>query len=169
MIVPFIPISPAIKFYIYNITYCAFRVCSSSLLRATTARIPPALFQKIFKFFTFLPKFSDILSFLNIILTFCKKLHACSGIFQNRRICIPFFILRLCVNKTVQTTHQHHPWHKILYHSYNLGHNILELYNVLVEIQLITSKTKHSIQYGKLSIRVVSRVAERLKTLDFRK
>ena len=110
MIVPFIPISPAIKFYIYNITYCAFRVCSSSLLRATTARIPPALFQKIFKFCTFLPKFSDILSFLNIILTFSKKLHACSDIFQNRRICIPFFILRLCVNKTVQTTHQHHPW-----------------------------------------------------------
>ena len=36
---------------------------------------------------------------------------------------------------------------------YNLGHNILELYNVLVEIRLTTIKTKRGIQYSKLSIR----------------
>ena len=47
---------------------------------------------------------------------------------------------------------------------YSLGHNILELYNVLVQIRLITSKTKRGIQYSKLSIRVASQVAERLKT-----
>ena len=47
---------------------------------------------------------------------------------------------------------------------YNLGHNIFELYNVLVQIQLITSKTKRDIYYSKLSIRVASRVAEQLKT-----
>ena len=46
----------------------------------------------------------------------------------------------------------------------NLGHNILELYNVLVQIRLTTSKTKRDIEYSKLGIRVASRVAERLKT-----
>ena len=48
--------------------------------------------------------------------------------------------------------------------SYNLGHNILELYNVLVQIQLTTSKAKRDISYTKLGNRVTSRVAERLKT-----
>ena len=47
---------------------------------------------------------------------------------------------------------------------YDLGHNIFELYNVLVQIQLTTSKTKRDIYYSKLSIRVASRVAEQLKT-----
>ena len=46
----------------------------------------------------------------------------------------------------------------------NLGHNILELYNVLVQTQLTTSKTKRDIYYSKLDIRVASGVAERLKT-----
>ena len=46
--------------------------------------------------------------------------------------------------------------------TYNLGHNILELYNVLVKIRLTTSKTKRDIQYSKLGIRVTSRIAERL-------
>ena len=44
--------------------------------------------------------------------------------------------------------------------TYNLGHNILELYNVLIQARLTTSKTKRDIQYSKLGIRV----AERLKT-----
>ena len=48
---------------------------------------------------------------------------------------------------------------------YNLGHNILELYNVLVQIRLTTSKTKRGIQYSKIGIRVASRVTERLKIL----
>ena len=52
---------------------------------------------------------------------------------------------------------------------YNPGHNILELYNVLVQIQLTTSKTKRDIQYIKLGIRAPSGVAERLKTQDLRK
>ena len=47
----------------------------------------------------------------------------------------------------------------------NLGHNILELYNSLVHVRFITSKTKHDIQYSKPGIRVASRVAEQLKTL----
>ena len=47
---------------------------------------------------------------------------------------------------------------------YNLGHNIFELYNVLVQIQLTTSKTKRDTYYSKLSIRVASRVAKQLKT-----
>ena len=45
--------------------------------------------------------------------------------------------------------------------TYNLGHNILELYNVLV-VSNFTSKTKRDIQYSKLGIRVTSRIAERL-------
>ena len=53
--------------------------------------------------------------------------------------------------------------------TYNLGHNISELYNILVEIRLTTSKKKHSIQYSKLTIRVASRVAEQLKTQDLKK
>ena len=50
--------------------------------------------------------------------------------------------------------------------SYNLGHNILELYNVLVQIRLTTSKTRIDIQYSKLGIQVASPVAERLRTLE---
>ena len=48
--------------------------------------------------------------------------------------------------------------------TYNLGRNILELYNVLVQIRLTTSKTKHDISYSKLGIRVASPVAKQLKT-----
>ena len=33
---------------------------------------------------------------------------------------------------------------------YNLGHNILELYNVLVQIRLTTSKKKRDIYFGTL-------------------
>ena len=45
----------------------------------------------------------------------------------------------------------------------NLGHNILELCNVLIQTQLTTNKTKRVIWYSKLGIRVASRVAN-----DFR-
>ena len=48
--------------------------------------------------------------------------------------------------------------------AYNHDHNILELYNVLIQTRLTTIKTKRNIQYIKLGIRVASRVAERLKT-----
>ena len=50
-----------------------------------------------------------------------------------------------------------------IYHTYNLGHNILKLCNVLVQIRLTTSKTKRDIQYSKLGIRAASRIAKRLK------
>ena len=50
----------------------------------------------------------------------------------------------------------------------NRGHNILELYNVLVQIRFTASKTKRDMQYSKLGIRVAPRVAERLKTWDLR-
>ena len=53
--------------------------------------------------------------------------------------------------------------------TYNLGHNILELYNVLVKIRLTTSKTKRDIQYSKLGIRVTSRIAEQLGSQEIRK
>ena len=43
--------------------------------------------------------------------------------------------------------------------NYNIGHNVLELYNVLVQIRFTTSKTKRDIQYSKLGIRVTLRVA----------
>ena len=49
--------------------------------------------------------------------------------------------------------------------SYNHGNNILELYNVLVQIRFTTSKRNLDIWYSKLSIRV----AERLKTQDLKK
>ena len=47
----------------------------------------------------------------------------------------------------------------------NLGHNILELDNVLVEVRFAKSKMKLEIQDSKLIIQV----AERLKTQDLRK
>ena len=47
---------------------------------------------------------------------------------------------------------------------YNLGHNILELCNVLMHTRLTTSKKKRDIYYSKLGKRVASRVAEWLKT-----
>ena len=46
----------------------------------------------------------------------------------------------------------------------NLGHNIFELYNILVEISFTTSKTKLDVKYRKLGMRVTSQVAEQLKT-----
>ena len=51
----------------------------------------------------------------------------------------------------------------------NPGHNILELYSILVQIRFPTSKRKLDIQYSKLGIRVASRIAERLRTQDLRK
>ena len=49
--------------------------------------------------------------------------------------------------------------------SYNLGHNILELDNVLVDLLLTTSETKLGIIIANLVyLRVVSLVAEQLKT-----
>ena len=43
---------------------------------------------------------------------------------------------------------------------YNFDHSILELYNVLIQTRLTTSKTKRDIQYSKLGIRVASRAVE---------
>ena len=37
---------------------------------------------------------------------------------------------------------------------YNLGHDILEIYNDLVQVRLTTSKMKLNIKYSELSIRV---------------
>ena len=51
-------------------------------------------------------------------------------------------------------------------HTYNLSHNILELYNILVHIRLTTNKMKHDFYYSILGIRVASRVAERLRILE---
>ena len=51
----------------------------------------------------------------------------------------------------------------------NLGHNILELQNILAQIRFTKSKRKLDIQYSKLRIRVVQGVAKRLKTQDLRK
>ena len=45
---------------------------------------------------------------------------------------------------------------------YNLGHNILELCNVLEQILFPTSKTKLHIYYKKLGIQLTSQVAEQL-------
>ena len=53
----------------------------------------------------------------------------------------------------------------IYFWNYNSGHNILELYNILVPIRFATSKRKLDILYSKLGIRV----AERSKTYDLRK
>ena len=49
---------------------------------------------------------------------------------------------------------------KLKFGIYNLGHNILEFYNVLIQIRLTKSNTKRDIQYFKVSIGVASRVAE---------
>ena len=46
----------------------------------------------------------------------------------------------------------------------NFAHDILELYNVSVQVWSTTNKTKRDIHYSKLGIQVVSRVVERLKT-----
>ena len=40
----------------------------------------------------------------------------------------------------------------------NLGHNCLQLYNVLVEILFTTSKKKLDIQYSKLGIQVAKQL-----------
>ena len=45
-------------------------------------------------------------------------------------------------------------WRAKIKFSDNLGHNIFELYNVLVQIRLTTSKMERHFQYSKLGIRV---------------
>ena len=45
----------------------------------------------------------------------------------------------------------------------NLGHNILELYGVLVQVPFAIRITKLDIQNNKLGMRVATRVVERLK------
>ena len=52
---------------------------------------------------------------------------------------------------------------KWFYLAYNLGHNILELYNVLVQIQLTTSKTKRNILYSKLGIELPHKLTNNLR------
>ena len=47
---------------------------------------------------------------------------------------------------------------------YNPGHNILLLYNVLVEVWFTTSKMKLDIYYNRLGLQVSGQVTERLKT-----
>ena len=44
--------------------------------------------------------------------------------------------------------------------TYNPGHNILKLYNILVQIQFTTSKTKLGISYSKLSRQVASGIVK---------
>ena len=46
----------------------------------------------------------------------------------------------------------------------NFAHNIMELYNVSVQVWSTTNKTKRDIHYSKLGIRVASRAVEWLKT-----
>ena len=53
--------------------------------------------------------------------------------------------------------------------NYNPNHSIWELYNVLVKVSFTLSKTKLDIQYNKPGIRIVLRVAERLKTQEIGK
>ena len=53
--------------------------------------------------------------------------------------------------------------------TYNLGHNILELYKILVQVQFPKSKTELDIQYSNIGIKVFSKVAEQLQTEDLRK
>ena len=48
--------------------------------------------------------------------------------------------------------------------SYNPGNNILELYNILVQVLFTTSKTKLYIYHSKLGIRGATQVTERLKS-----
>ena len=57
----------------------------------------------------------------------------------------------------------------MLHYSYltgflNLGHNILELYNYLIQVRSATSKMKLDIKYNKLGKEVVLLIAERLQT-----
>ena len=57
----------------------------------------------------------------------------------------------------------------MLHYSYltgflNLGHNILELYNYLIQVRFATSKMKLDIKYNKLGKEVVLLIAERLQT-----
>ena len=56
----------------------------------------------------------------------------------------------------------------MLHYSYltgflNLGHNILELYNYLIQVRFATSKMKLDIKYNKLGKEVVLLIAERLQ------
>ena len=58
---------------------------------------------------------------------------------------------------------------KLKFGIYNPGHNISKRCNVLVQVRFATSQMNLDIQYNKLGIRFVLRVAEELKTYDPRK
>ena len=55
--------------------------------------------------------------------------------------------------------------YKYVFTCYDPGYNILEIYNILVQVRVTTNKTKRDIQYSKIGIRVALPVAERLKIL----
>ena len=48
---------------------------------------------------------------------------------------------------------------------FNPGYDILELYNILVQVQVAESKRKLDIRCNNIRRRVTSQVAEKLKTL----
>ena len=48
-------------------------------------------------------------------------------------------------------------------------HNILELYNVTVQIRVTTTKRKRVISYSKVGIRVATQVAKQHKFYDLKK
>ena len=74
-----------------------------------------------------------------------------------RLLCTSIFLLEVCrLSELIFLKLDYRILWEIIY---NLGHNILGLYNALVHIRLTTSKTKRDIQYSKLGIQVVSRVA----------
>ena len=68
-----------------------------------------------------------------------------------------------------QTSRQFTIAMNLYFNNYNPGHNIFELYNVLVQVRLATSKPKLDILYKKLGIRVALRVAKRLNIENLRK
>ena len=84
--------------------------------------------------------------------------------FQDRKKYCPNFLLIENVSLTLTEgfTNKLLSLHRNSY--YNPGHNILELYSVLVQVRFTTSKTKLDVFYSKLGIRVASRAAKRLKT-----
>ena len=53
--------------------------------------------------------------------------------------------------------------------NYNLGQNIWRVFHFLVQVFFTTSETELDYYHQKVSVRVASRIAERLKTQDLRK
>ena len=100
---------------------------------------------------------------LNQILCVCSKVHSTQHalfillLLQQKAVHQSILIREILMD--LSKTFAYLP-HDVWFENYNSVYNILQLYNVLVQVQSATSKAKFDMQYSKLGVPVVSRLKD---------